>query len=300
MEDISNFVKVQELGSQKVRKFNDVYLVRHKDTGELGVQKHLEKTDRNEHIARLIRDEAEISFTVDGMPQTLAFAENNLDIVLIRKFQQGVPLQEYWKWVEKEDRIRFLHVILKKLDPVFTCLKNNGIVHCDIKPSNILIDDSNDTLKVNLIDYGMSVRKEKVYDRKTLFALGYSAPELILNKLHILDTPTDIFSLGITFWQLYTGKLPLLHANPGIMTNLQITHPLPEDRSIPEDIMQVLSKMCVKHAFRLPPNHMDPAEVDFYLQNAMSQRYQNLSEIMEDIQECRVSEKNWFRKLLAK
>lgn len=290
MKSISDFEVVDTLGRQGVRKFNAVSLVKHRNSDILGVRKQLQINAKNEHLISLLRQESELNFDFMGLPQTLAFEENENELVLIRTYLPGIPLDEFWKKLPKKKRMEFLQVLIQKLNPIFNELKRLAIVHCDIKPTNILITEE---WECSLIDFGMSIQNDKPLARKTLFALGYSAPELILNELELVDSTTDIFALGITIWQLFSGKLPLTHPNPGIMTNLQITHPLPIDRSIPKEWMMILQKMCWKHQFKIPPSHIENEEVKLNLKTAMNQRYQNLSEItaiLETIQ----PKKKWF------
>lgn len=269
------------------RKFNEVYLVENKENGVRGILKQLTKTSQNQHLWPLLRQEASISFTQKGLPQTLYFKESEDEISLIRSFQEGIPLDKYWEEVQPKNRLNFIHNLFEKLSPLFKILEANGIVHCDIKPTNIIVSGKAEDPEVKLIDFGMAISREKPVERKTLFALGYSAPELILNKLSLVDQTTDLFSLGITAWQLFAGKLPLMHANPGIMTNLQITHPLPENNSIPKQLRPVLAKMCFKHSFQLPPNLMKDKEVNEALKNAMGQRYQSLEAILKAMSETK-------------
>lgn len=283
MYAVSDFELIQKLGKETQRKFNAVFLVRHRETEILGVYKHILKNPKNEHLIPLLRQEAEISFTEKGLPQTLAFFEDETEIVLIRNFQEGIPLNEYWKNVKKTERIDFINLLIENLAPLFNVLEREGIVHCDIKPPNIIVHQQENHIEIGLIDFGMAIQKNKPVERKTLFALGYSAPELILNHLGLVNASTDIFSLGISIWQLFTGKLPLMHANPGIMTNLQITHPLPENGSIPREIRSILNKMCNKHSFQLPPNKMKEEEVNAFLKEAMNERFQNLEEVLESL-----------------
>ncbi len=262
------------------RKFNQVFLVRNDISGVLGVCKQLTKTPKNEHLWPLLRQEASISFSEKGLPQTLAFEENEQEIVVIRNFQQGIPLDECWKQVPRKERVNFIKTLISQLIPIFDALRQKGIVHCDIKPSNIIVSGTFASLEVSLIDFGMAVLQNNPVERKTLFALGYSAPELILNKLNLVNHTTDIFALGISIWQLFAGQLPLMHANPGIMTNLQITHPLPENRAVPKEIYSVLQQMCVKHSFQRPPHHLKDTEVEQHLKAAMENRFQTLQDVL--------------------
>jgi serine/threonine protein kinase len=290
MDLISDFEVVQALGRQKIRKFNEVSLVKHQKTGTLGVKKHVQINANNEHLISLIRQESELNFNFPGLPQTLAFEETDAEVTLIRSYLLGIPLDEFWEKLPRKNRCEFLTIFFQKLSPIFQELNRFSVVHCDIKPSNILITEG---LEIGLIDFGMSIQKENIFPRKTLFALGYSAPELILNELELVDTSSDIFALGISIWQLFTGELPLKHPNPGIMTNLQITYPLPTDQRIPKDWMFIIQKMCSKHQFRIPPSHMGNDEVKLALKSAMNQRFQNLEEINQLISTMK-PERKWY------
>ncbi|MDD2983565.1 MAG: protein kinase [Crocinitomicaceae bacterium] len=290
MNLISDFEVVESLGRQKVRKFNEVVLVKNRQTGILGVQKTFGIHSKNEHLIPLIKQESELNFNFTGLPHTLAFEERETELILIRSYLPGIPLDEYWRKLPKAKRFEFLKVFFQKLSLIFSELNRLSIVHGDIKPTNILVTEE---WECSLIDFGMAVQKENIFSRKTLFALGYAAPELILNELDLVNTSTDIFALGITIWQLFTGELPLRHANPGIMTNLQITYPMPIDRRVPKVWMEIIQKMCFKHPFRMPPSQLEKEEVRLSLKTAMTQRYQNLEEISQEISLYK-SERKWF------
>lgn len=290
MDSVSDFEVVKSLGRQGLRKFNEVTLVKHRVTAVLGVKKQITIHEKNEHLIHLLRQESQLNFQISGLPKTLSFEENNSTLTLIRSYLPGIPLDEFWKELPKNKRLDFLKTLIQNLTPIFNELNRLSIVHCDIKATNILITPE---WECSLIDFGMAIKTDKIEQRKTLFALGYSAPELILNELELVNQTTDIFALGITIWQLFTGKLPLTHPNPGIMTNLQITHPLPIDKRIPKNWMTVLQKMCRKHQFNLPPSHLKKEEIQFMLKNAMQHRFQNLEEISETIEKNQVTKK-WF------
>jgi len=134
------------------------------------------------------------------------------------------------------------------------------------------------------LDFVLSIRSSHVEEnrqRKLLFPLGYAAPELLLNHLDIVDQRTDIFALGIVIWQLYAGSLPLVHPNPSVFTNLQLTHPLPEHSEISKKIYLVLFKMANKHQFKIPPNKMDQQEVNRLLVTGMDVRFDSIEEVID-------------------
>lgn len=278
---------VERLGNQRKRKFGELYLAEDKGTLERVVLKvvHLDSND----TLSSTRLKAEATFTFDhpGLPKTLRFIETDSELLLVRSYANGIQLDSYWATLKRRKKLSFLLELLKKLNPIFHYLKNEQIVHCDIKPSNILIEEMDSTFNVHLIDFGLALRENEIelnQSRKLLFPLGYAAPELLLNELDLVDHRTDMYALGIVIWRLYTGNLPLVHPNPSIFTNLQLTHPLPEHSEISRRLHRILLKMTNKHQFKLPPNKMKSQEVRVALAKAIAQRYSDFNEIIPEVE----------------
>lgn len=85
---------------------------------------------------------------------------------------------------------------------------NINVVHRDIKPANILVDD-NDLVKI--VDFGLAAASSSGDARLTKSGIlvgtpTYMAPEQVRGRK--IDTRTDIYSLGIVMYELYTGKPP--------------------------------------------------------------------------------------------
>ncbi len=287
----------KELGSQKKRKFGRAFLVISIfNPQQKAILKTIGKTEHNTHLQDRLRNEKNYSFDFSQLPSVLGFEETENEIFLLLHFKEGVTLDEYWKTVRKNDRIKTLKTLLLSLNSTFELLKSKKIVHCDIKPSNILVNDHNGKIETHLIDFGLALNTEDHTEREILFPLGYAAPELILNRLECIDHTTDIFALGITIWRLFTGSLPLVHPNPSIYTNLQIVHPLPEHNAIPHELWKILAKMCHKHAFKTAPNLMSAREVSEVLKLNNTKRYEDLHSIMKDLSQ--LQDRNWLNTIL--
>lgn len=285
---------ISKLGTQAKRKFGEVYLIEDKQSGEKAVLKALRKTAENLHVQEHLKQESSFSFKEPGLPTALEFNETSNELLFIKNYTPGVPLDEYWKSIPKKKKQEELLIILKELIPIFEFLRDHNIVHCDIKPGNIIVHKKDQKTTVGLIDFGMALRTDQHENRKMLFPLGYAAPELLLNKLEIVDHRTDLYALGIVIWRLFTGKLPLTHPNPSIFTNLQLTHPLPDSPELPKGYYPLLMKMCFKHQFRTAPNLLEQKEVLSGLEDAMGQRYSTLNEFVDDLKKIPVKKKNWF------
>lgn len=284
---------IRRLGQQQRRKFGDVFLVEDKVDGTAGVMKTVAKTATSLQQETYLREEASFDFRHPQLPATLYQFESEHELVVVRSYFPGIPLNEFAQTLRTKQKPAFLLALLQQLQPVFEELDKQRVLHLDIKPSNIIINGTPDTFTAYLIDFGISVRTGVTNNRSLLFPLGYAAPELLLNQLHLADRRTDIFALGIVFWQVFTGKLPLLHTNPSITTNLQLTHPLPEHSDIPKRYYDILKRMSAKHAFAIPPNRLSPEETDKLLLSGMEQRYSDISEIIRDW-EIALAKKTWF------
>ena len=271
---------IKPLGLQSKRKFGSVFLIQNKFTLEFAVLKSLVKNDTNHNLQERLLKEAEFFFDCPGLPKTIELHESETEITLIKSYSAGIPFDEYWYSLKSKKRIQFVHVFLPKIVELLKILQIQSIVHCDLKPSNIIINVENEEIDVSLIDFGMALKTTEINKRQTLFPLGYAAPELLLNQLDIIDHRTDQFSLGIIIWKLFTDKLPLTHPNPSIFTNLQLTHPLPDDVELPKGFYPILLKMCNKHQFKTAPNHISREERRVCLLEGINKRYESYDEML--------------------
>ena len=292
MAELTKYRIIKELGSQKKRKFGSVYLVEHKETGQKAVLKHVNKDSVNETILERLRCEASFDFHLNGLPKTYYFDETETELILLKEYFEGIPLDVFWNKVNRKERLTILKSIFCLLTPLFEHLNKTSIAHCDLKPSNIIIQKTENELSVAIIDFGMAIRYPAIEKRSILFPLGYAAPELLLNELELIDQRTDIYSLGIIIWRLFENKLPLMHPNPSVFTNLQLNHPTPEGDSIPKNLMKLISEMTSKYAFERPPNQLDANERVKKLRIGINNRPTNFTEVLEKL--SAVKEKKWI------
>ncbi len=292
MKELDNYRILQELGKQSIRKFGKVYLVQHKETGHKAVLKHLEKATVKENIVDRLRSEASFNFNLKGLPKIISSVEDELQIILLKSYEVGIPLDEYWLKVKRKDRLSKIKTIVQELVPLFEHLQQQSIVHCDLKPSNVLVKEDEARISVALIDFGMATRYPSNEKRSVLFPLGYAAPELILNEFSIIDQRTDYYALGILLWRLFENKLPLMHPNPSIFTNLQLNHPTPVGEAIPKELMLVIHRLTSKYAFEIPPNKLSAMERIEKLKIGINNRPASIQEIAEQINQ--IKEKRWL------
>lgn len=282
------------LGSNKKRKFGSVFLLKDPDTGKQYILKTANKEQVSERALQQLKNECTFSFNHPGLSKVISFDETNETLSLLLEYKKGIALTDYWETIPKKERLNFTKQLVLKISVLLDEIHSKQIYHCDIKPSNILIEKTETDFEIHLIDFGMAVNKtdSDYLNRELIFPLGFAAPELILNRIDLINQTTDYFALGITIYRLWTGKLPLAHANPSVFTNLQLAHPIPSDSSIPKHLNEWIQKVCYKPQWRTAPNLMTANEITQTLLGSFEKRYSNSQELVEGI--TKVEKRKWF------
>jgi serine/threonine-protein kinase len=294
MSSIDQFRIEKELFPGTKRKFSRVFKGVCKLTGQAVLIKSCTNTPSAPQVAERLRQERKFHFELAGLPEVLAFFESENEVILVKKWHEGNELNHYLSGYKSRDRAKALLPVLEALEPLLNYIHQQGIVHLDLKPHNILIDTVEGATKVSLLDFGMAIQQPHHEERGILFPLGYAAPECLLNELDLCDHRSDYFSLGVTFWHCIEGRLPLLHPNPSITTNLQLTHPPPDGDALSKKQSQILRKLSAKHQFAIPPNRMEKQASRAALIEGMNQRYSQFSEFVSDwTSVCEA--KSWWR-----
>ncbi|KAL2905056.1 Serine/threonine-protein kinase PRP4-like protein [Bienertia sinuspersici] len=105
-------------------------------------------------------------------------------------------------------------------------LRNCGVLHCDIKPDNMLVNDSKNVLK--LCDFGNAMFAGKNEITPYLVSRFYRSPEIILGLPY--DHPMDMWSIGCCLYELYTGKVlfPGPSNNDMLRLHMELKGPFPK------------------------------------------------------------------------
>ena len=125
-----------------------------------------------------------------------------------------------------------------------------GLVHRDIKPANILIDLQG---KPCVTDFGLALKDEDFGKGPTLAGSpSYMSPEQARCEGHLVDGRSDIFSLGVVFYELLTGTRPFRgDSQTDVMNRIVTTEPRPlrqRDDTIPRELERICLTALAKRA----------------------------------------------------
>lgn len=145
--------------------------------------------------------------------------------------------------------------VIEQVARAMAAAETCGIVHGDIKPSNIMIEfDAAGTLVVKVIDYGVAKILEPDGESSSeemhagfIGTPEFASPEQLTGFGQTrLDTRSDIYSLGVTFWYLLCGRTPFFGRRIEDIWAMQ-TRPLPQEQlkrfNIPTQCISLLKRM---------------------------------------------------------
>lgn len=185
---------------------------------------------------------------------------------IVMEYIKGKTLKQYIQEFSPLSAARSVH-IMKQLTSAIAHAHENGIIHRDIKPQNILMDEEGN---VKITDFGIATSLGATSFTQTNSVIGtvhYLSPEQARGGVATMKS--DIYALGIVFYELLTGELPFSgeSAVSIALKHLQAETPSVRefDASIPQSVENIVIKATAKDQ-----NH----------------RYSNAEEMEEDLNTC--------------
>jgi len=146
--------------------------------------------------------------------------------ISLKKYLAGRPLP----------LLKFLAIAIQ-ITKIVGEIHGGNIIHKDINPSNIIINPS--TNEVKIIDFGIATQLSRenptVKNPHVLEGtLSYISPEQTGRMNRVIDYRSDFYSLGVTFYELLTGKLPFTSQDPLELVHCHLATQPPSPLFVPK------------------------------------------------------------------
>ncbi|WP_051296283.1 AAA family ATPase [Eisenibacter elegans] len=163
------------------------------------------------------------------------------------EYVPGVTLKEM-QLAARANLTRFFDIAIP-LAQIMAEVHQAGIIHKDLNSNNVLYNPDNK--QVTLIDFGISskitLKKQHLGNPEKLEGtLDYISPEQTGRMNRVVDYRTDLYSLGIVFFELLTGRLPFQSNDAMELVHAHLAHTPPAPHTLNPDVPEVLSEVVLK------------------------------------------------------
>ncbi len=192
--------------------------------------------------------------------------EDNGEYYIVMEYIEGKHLKQLLKKRGKLTVGEAVDIVMQITDGL-SVAHDSYIIHRDIKPQNIMILENG---LVKITDFGIAMAMNSTQLTQTNSVMGsvhYLPPEQASGKGATLQS--DIYSIGILFYELLTGKLPFKGENAVEIALKHLKEPLPSVREEDPDIPQSVENIIIKATAKNPKN-----------------RYSDAREMYEDLKTC--------------
>ncbi|MFK7970732.1 MAG: ATP-binding protein [Bacteroidia bacterium] len=191
-----------------------IFLLETEDEGKLILKVPTEDFP-SKHILEQLENEQKIlgGKSIPGLREVLGFDEKGGRKALRMRYHPGDTLKHFLDG--KPLSLDRFFVIASALVEAVGNMHAEGIMHKDLNPNNIIYDADSERLVI--IDFGIStfINPKKVQlDTHIEGTLGYMAPEQTGRTNHSLDYRCDMYALGVTMFEMLTGRLPFEVSDP--------------------------------------------------------------------------------------
>ncbi|MDD5773963.1 MAG: AAA family ATPase, partial [bacterium] len=190
---------------------------------------------------------------------------------IVREYFDGIPLDA---WAEAQDKISLkdFFTISCLLAQAISKIQEAGIIHGGFKPHNILIHPKSLDIKISGFISSLDVREVSHFIYDHFFVKGtlaYTSPEQTGRINHRVGFSSDLYSLGIIFYELLTRRLPFFSLDPLELIHSHLAEESPNLSDLDPKIPKILSKIVTKLIFKQP-----------------EKRYQSGTGLLADLLQC--------------
>ena len=250
--------KYRELTSIFNGKNSQVYRARQLKDGRSVILKMLSADYPTPEQLRRYKQEYELThrLNLQNVIKSYRFEQWQRKLVIVFEDVDGISFQEYLTKFPQGLPLELFFPLALQIVNGLSELHDQKIIHKDINPANIILNPK--TRELKLIDLGISSQLSQEHplleSPQTLEGtLHYISPEQTGRMNRTLDYRTDFYSLGVTFYELLTGKLPfmtdvpmkLIHSH---LAKEPVSLSIIKNNDIPAIVAEIVAKLMAKNA----------------------------------------------------
>ena len=223
-----------------------VYKALDKRLGREVALKVLDSSSDEEAIQRFyLEAQAMKELDHQNIVQIFDFGKQDKQLFIAMTYVKGVSLADI---LQKQSMLPFssIEVIIKQIARGLLYAHNRGIVHRDVKPSNIMITHDN---RVYIMDFGISYIQEMEKQRLTKTGMTMGTPEYMSpEQCHgeEVTLQSDIYSMGIILFEMTCGRLPFNGNRPIEIAIQHVQNQPPDPRQFRPDMPKGLAELILK------------------------------------------------------
>ncbi|XYH93162.1 protein kinase domain-containing protein [Sorangium sp. So ce1128] len=223
-------------------------------------------------LARLRREHAILGdLSMPGVPRALDLLPHGRGLALVLEDLGPTNLADLIARrgrLDAKTTLRIVAPLVRTLD----ALHRRHILHKDIKPRNVMIDEA--TLSPRLIDFGIAARlAQETQEASAMEGLegtpAYIAPEQTGRMNRPVDRRSDLYSLGVTLYHMLTGATPFQSADATEAIHAHLTRVPAPPHAVVKDVPRGLSDVVMRLLAKAPED-----------------RYQSARGLLSDLEEC--------------
>ncbi len=211
------------------------------------------------------------SLQMDEMLRPIGIEKYLNEPLIVYEYFTGITLQELFT-NKKLDILEFLHIAIQ-LSTALMNLHQQQVIHKNINPENIIINHNLNQLKFTGFNYATKLKRENQRVGVTPYELegqlAYISPEQTGRMNRSVDFRTDLYSLGVTLFEIITNRLPFTNTEPIEIVHAHLAKTPPHPKQFNHEIPEMISNIIMKLLSKIPEN-----------------RYNSVYGLREDLVKC--------------